>query len=511
MSHIRTLFDPRVAIYDGQRTAYPQRPPFHPPRRYPEYPFDQQEWDPENWVYEAVRQLFFLLGLDREHYGTPSWNPLGEIVHPGDRVILKPNLVISEHLQGQSGLESAVVHGAVVRPVIDYVWLALQGRGKITLLDSPIKETDFHAVLMRTGIGPTIDWLTRRYGLDIQVLDLRQLRVERDAAGLMVRQSRLPGDPAGYRVIDLGQRSMFAEVDHLADRFRSTAAVYENAVPEAHGQGRHLYSLPVCVLEADAVISLAKMKTHRKAGVTLSLKNVVGLTNEKRWLPHHRLGSPRDGGDEYPDGTRLDVRLKGWARELLKSRPWGRSAARMIGLPVLRCYERLVRPVLDRLVEQGPHGRIEEGDWFGNDTVWRMALDLNTVLFYADREGVLREEPQRRYLGLVDGIVGGMEEGPLMPTPRPSGVLAAGLNPVALDMVCARLMGFDWTKIPLIRKAAEREWLPLGRFTLADLTVQSNSERWRALLCSQDPGLAFVAPAGWRGHIEVDTADGAPR
>src|SRR4249920_3177530 len=122
-----SLFDPRVAVFDAGQCTYPDRPPFHPPQRYPEYPFGSDEIDAQNFVYESVRQLFCLLEMDKDHYGTRMWNPLGQIIKPGDNVVLKPNLVISEHPDGLVGVQASVVHGSVIRPFIDYVFIANQG------------------------------------------------------------------------------------------------------------------------------------------------------------------------------------------------------------------------------------------------------------------------------------------------------------------------------------------------------------------------------------------------
>ena len=89
-----------------------------------------------------------------------------------------------------------------------------------------------------------------------------------------------------------------------------------------------------------------------------------------------------------------------------------------------------------------------------------------------------------------------MEEGPLKPRPCDAGILAAGFNPVAVDTACARAMGFDVKRIPNIRRAAERTWLPLGPFSTADICISSNQERWQAILQSDDPR-ACVYPGGW--------------
>src|SRR5690606_12091736 len=104
---------------------------------------------------------------------------------------------------------------------------------------------------------------------------------------------------------------------------------------------------------------------------------------------------------------------------------------------------------------------IRSGNWHGNDTTWRMCLDLNRILLYADADGRWHETPARRFFSLVDGVIAGEGNGPLDPTPKPVGVIVAGFNPVAVDMTCARLMGFDYRKIPLLRRAIEEHALPL--------------------------------------------------
>lgn len=500
------MFDPRVAVQDTGRFDYPTKPPFHPPTSYPEYPFDSGEIDQDNYVYDAVRQLFVLLGLDAENYGTREWNPLGAIIKPGDNVVLKPNLVVSDHPDGMRGIQASVVHGSLIRTFIDYTYIANRGQGRISVADSPIKEVDFARVLELTGTGPMVAHLNDRHQLAIELVDFRDLQVTRNDDRVMVQGQRLAGDPLGYRVLDLGQRSMLTEIADHATRYRSTAAHYENAMVEAHNHRHNFYSIPNRILEANALISLAKLKTHRKAGVTLSLKNMVGITNEKRWLPHHRVGSPAQGGDLFADSTRADVKFKELAKDMLITHAWGRWGAQYVGMPLFKLYRAAAKPLLDRMLGKGGMALVEDGDWHGNDTVWRMVLDLNTLMFYSDRDGVLRDTPQRRYFSLIDGIIGGMEEGPLKPRPADAGLLVAGFNPVAVDTVCARSMGFDVARIPNIRRAAERDWLPLGQIAPADIQIISNRERWQMIFGADDPGLAFTPSAGWRGHLEINTA-----
>ena len=76
-----------VAVHHTPGDAqYPDRPPFHPPQAYPEYPFAPGELDRSNTVYDAVRGIFQLLQLDLANLDQDQWNPLGELIQPGDQV-----------------------------------------------------------------------------------------------------------------------------------------------------------------------------------------------------------------------------------------------------------------------------------------------------------------------------------------------------------------------------------------------------------------------------------------
>lgn len=487
-----------VAVWDAGVREYPQAGPFHPSERYPEYPFDAI--GPENRVYGAVRQTLRGLGLDAGRFGTPEWDPLGELVQPGNTVIVKPNFVVSEHPLGQAGIDAAVVHGSVLRPVIDYVWKALRGEGRLLVADSPIKEVDFDRIVELTGIASIREFYAGQ-SPSLELMDFRDLYVRRDEGGFMMEDQPLPGDPTGYTPVDLGELSLFHEVMPHLGRLRSTAVYYENVMGEFHNDRHHVYSVPNTLLNADAVISVAKMKTHRKGGVTLSLKNAVGITNEKRGLPHHRVGSPRQGGDAVADNARWDARLEDSFRDLMLSHASGRVGLRLLGRPLKAMARGMLRPAMERLSPD--QVAVVEGDWYGNDTVWRMALDLNQVLQYADRDGRLQNTPQRRYLSIVDGIVAGEGEGPLLPTPRPCGVLLAGGHPVVVDLVGTMLMGFDPEKVPMVREGFRRRWRLKPAVSPENVHVISNLDRGGGVLQSQEPLFQFEPCAGWRGHIEA--------
>jgi uncharacterized protein (DUF362 family) len=489
-----------VGVVDCERFDYPQRPPFHPPLAYPEYPYGNGHVDPDNFVYGAVRELFYELGLDREGFGTPRWNPLRDIIRPGQKVIIKPNLVISDHELGDLGLLASVAHGAVIRPLVDYALLANGGQGWITICDSPIKEVDFDRITEFNGLAGICRFF-RDVGATVRLLDIRDLQVTRDGKGVMIAKKALPGDPLGYTIVDLGSRSLLADVARYSRRFRSTAAVYENRMSETHTDTVNLYSIPNTILQADCVISVAKLKNHRKSGVTLSLKNIIGTTNEKRWLPHHRVGTPSEGGDMCPDAALPSRKFRGAVADTLVSHSYGMWGFKYV-LPLLRfVYRYGVRWWERRLFGTRERAEFGEGDWWGNDTIWRTVLDLNMIIRYADKRGALQDHRQRAYLSVIDGIVGGHREGPLHPVPRECGLIIGGLDPVATDVVCTHVMGFDPDRIKLLSES-HRAPFPVGTAVPELIHVRSNRDRWTRWRDPDFDHLAFEPSVGWKGYVE---------
>jgi hypothetical protein len=138
-----------------------------------------------------------------------------------------------------------------------------------------------------------------------------------------------------------------------------------------------------------------------------------------------------------------------------------------------------------------------EGGWHGNDTVWRMCLDLNKVLLYADRQGRLHDTPQRAVLHITDAIIAGEGDGPLRPEPVPMGMIIAAQNAAAHDWIAATLMGFDPARIPITRHAFDNMPRPLAQFAPAEIN---------AIMADGIAAMSFKSSAGWRGHIENNSA-----
>ena len=137
-----------------------------------------------------------------------------------------------------------------------------------------------------------------------------------------------------------------------------------------------------------------------------------------------------------------------------------------------------------------------------------MVVDLNRILLYADADGSVHDRPVRNLFNIVDSIIGGEGNGPLDPTPKPAGVVLAGVNPVAIDLVAAKLMGFDWQRVPMLFRAMADHRFPLASFAYEEITIRSHSSQFDGRLSEfGEVCLAFEPHFGWKGHVELPEED----
>ena len=412
-------------------------------------------------------------------------------IRPGDRVVLKPNWV-KEHDERHPGpgqWEHVVTHPAVIEAVTTWVADRLQGRGSIVICDAPQTDSSFARIRAYCGLDAMIERCRTRFaGVDLRLLDLRPEEWHA-VDGVTVSRTTLPGDPLGPTQVHLDEHSEFVGFHGCG---RLYGASFDMEETNTHHAGtRHEYMLCRTPMDADVFINLPKLKTHKKVGLTCALKNLVGINANKNWLPHHTEGTPDHGGDQFPANTakaRLEHSWMGAAKRWLKDRP----AVSRLFVPVKK---------LGRLVFGDTQKVVRSGNWHGNDTCWRMVLDLNKCLFYFDGAGHRRVHPPR-YLAVVDGIIGGEGNGPMAPDPRPCGVVIAGTHPVAVDCVAAELMGFNWERIRMLQRSFEVRGLPLASFGAQDIEVFSDRPAWSGRLADMTDTFNFRPHFGWTGAIE---------
>ena len=448
--------------------------PYAPDEAFPEFPALPVGSAP-NPVFALVRGVLRDLGLDAARFGTPQWDPLGDLVKPGGQIVVKPNWVMHKNW-GPGGMDCMITHPAVLRAVLEYVFLAQPSQ--VVLGDAPLQGCDFEKML-EYGNLPAVVAEFRSRGLPLAVKDFRRTILREEGELKMVGEELRP--ESEYVLVDLGADSLLEAISKDWKKFRVT--VYDPRKMWAHHRpGRHRFLIAKEILEADLVVNVPKLKAHKKAGITCCLKNLIGINGNKEYLPHHRKGAA-DGrvGDNYM--------RRHWLMSLLETvldwmnrhrgRPW-----------LYHQGERAVWHLLSRYRKNEPDAQFE-GSWYGNDTIWRTCLDLNRALLYSDSQGRMGDAPRREEISIADAIVAGQGEGPLDPEPLDTGAVFAARNPAVGDFLGAALLGFDPVKIPLVRHACD-------------------AMRWR--ICSTPPALPVFlppfpparAPKGWAGHVELE-------
>ena len=147
------------------------------------------------------------------------------------------------------------------------------------------------------------------------------------------------------------------------------------------------------------------------------------------------------------------------------------------------------------------------GGWHGNDTIWRTVDDLNRILFFYDpATSTMQSRRKCRYFAVVDGIIAMEGNGPLRGSPRPSGVVMGGDDPLALDVVAATLMGFDWRRIRMLKGIADsKHAAKYSAFAGDELAIDllSDNPEWNSMETLKQRHLNFRAPSGWRDFVEM--------
>lgn len=432
----------------------------------------------------TLRELFQAWGLDSKRFGLADWNPLGDFIKPGSKVVLKPNWVFHENKSGQ-GADCLLTHTSVIEAVLEYV--ALTHPFSVVVGDAPVQGCDFDA-LRRVCNLDNMERLFKTRGLNVSVVDFRRsLLVDGRLGKTRIDNLR---DLERFVLFDLKEKSLLEPLAAQADKFR-VAMYNSDLMQRTHAVGRHQYLIAREVMEADVVINLPKLKCHKKACITGALKNLVGINGSKEYLPHHRKGGSADGGDCYAGKSWL----KRGAEELLDAANRARSGgprsllARFAGI-LSRCAQIL-----------GADDNLE-GSWHGNDTIWRTCLDLQRILRFGRVDGTLQTSPQRQVISITDAIVAGEREGPMAPTPVSAGFMTGALNPAAAEWIHARLMGLAPERIPLVRQAFADSPYRLATFEPADLRVRMAGKEIKADEVRPPSGRSFAPPKGWEGHCE---------
>lgn len=478
---------PKIAVRWDHSITYPSnRHFFSPSERFPEYKFSHLA-PCVNPVYKAVRSCLADAELDQEHWQTPDWNPLGAYIRPGHRVFVLCNFV--QHNDRHHSPErfwAKCTHGSVLRAVLDYVLLALKGRGEVCFGNAPIQSCDWSKVLDETG-GAQVEEFYRGPGrgpLQVRSFDLRH-HVVRDGilGGLQVALHAEDGDCVE---VDLGKESQLEGLYDGVSEPQFRVLDYDSSrIRRCHVKGKHIYILHRRILESDVIVSVPKLKTHEKVGITGGIKGCVGAVAHKDCLAHHRFGPPSKNGDDYPDHLSFLAPISILHDVANGHGPaWLKTVAYLSNVFARKLVRRFTRSL--------------GGSWPGNDTCWRMALDLARIVQYTDQHRLLQSKVQRHHIMVTDGVIAGEGDGPLSAIPVKAGYVAFADHVAAGDVINAYAMGFDPAKIPLLREALRQipGWLSKASPTTWDLKLNGKTIK-SDQLCERVM-TAFAPPQQWR-------------
>ncbi|MEP6913644.1 MAG: DUF362 domain-containing protein [bacterium] len=434
-----------------------------------------------------------LMRLGRElEWADPDRGPLANVIPRGARVVVKPNFVNHAN-QGSGGILPLVTHQSLVHKSVE---AALQaGAGKVLVGDAPIQSCDFELLLKVMNLDSWSETLAKK---DQRFKGIHDFRRTKSVIhnGVRVAAENLQSED-NFVLFDLAAFSLLEAVTDEHESFRVTS--YDpSLMAKTHSRGRHQYLVSRHLMEADVVINLPKLKTHKKAGVTCALKNLIGINGNKEYLPHHRLGGTDAGGDCYPGGNPIKRALEfSFDRQNSTESLFAAKVWQTVGQQINRVLS-LTGDVLGI-----------EGSWHGNNTIWRTCLDLNRILLYGRADATMADEPQRRVIHIVDAVVAGQGDGPLSPQPLELSLIFAGQNAAAVDWVGSRLLGYDPNRIPIVREAfGEFKW-PLTRFTHNDLSLKGDlGEGGVELLESARVSADIIYPVGWADAVD-GSADSA--
>jgi len=405
-------------------------------------------------------------------------------------VVVKPNWVLESHMSKPEEWESVITHPNVVLAVVEVLADLMHGKGTICLCDAPLTFANFEQIVNRGQLKQRFETLRSQWpNLNLELLDLRR-EIWALKKGVITDRRPNVQDPRGYVKVNLKKDSLFYK---YSSEGRYYGADLDIKVVNARHSGEvQEYLLSKTAMMCDLFINLPKMKTHIKAGITNCLKNLVGINGDKNWLPHFTEGTPKFKGDEFAEDRLLNIiewKMKKFGKRLSLLFPvlgtWGLQKMRKAGLYIAGDNEKTVR----------------NGSWYGNDTLWRMVLDLNRALLYGNLDGTLRNASEpKHYLAIVDGIIGGQGNGPTSPDAVAPGVLIGGTNPAEVDAVITQLMGFDIQKIPVVKNAFEPHCFPIARCKLNEIFV--DDKRCGKKIALSDIAVAvkggFKPPFGWK-------------
>jgi uncharacterized protein (DUF362 family) len=388
------------------------------------------------------------------------------------KVLIKPNLVM--HNKKNDDEICLRTNDNFILAVLEII--LRKKPAKVVIGDAPIQGCYWNQVIKKPFLD-RIHKLGIEYNTPIEIRDFRRTTFDPKLNNPPKERKPL----SDYIIFDLGKDSTLEPVSNYTKKLFRVTDYSPNRLYDSHSPGVHRYCIVKELFESDVIISLPKVKTHQKTGLTNALKNLVGLNGDKEFLPHHRRGGTKTGGDCYP-GFHPLLSL---AEHVLDHA--NKTQGKWI-YPVL-CKAAII---LWKLSLPSKYQNLSAA-WYGNDTTWRMVLDINKIAIYGKADGTLSESPQRLVYSICDGIIAGQGDGPLNPDPLPLGIICSSNNTYLTDVIVSQLLRFNIEKIPLIKNAlTKQKW--------SNVSIVLNNRK-SSLLELKKISIKTIPPPGWVRYL----------
>jgi len=412
--------------------------------------------------YENLR--IYMFGIFER---TGVFNDIG----PKKKILLKPNWVY--HDKNETDEFCLTTHQNVVLAVLEFVLLL--NPISVIIGDSPLQSCNWE-LLLSNSFKLKISELQEINNIPINITDFRNEKWEQER--VLQKNCRHEND---YILFDLGADSMLEPLS-IQDKIFIVGDYDIKETIKNHKKGSHKYLVAREAIDSDVVINLPKLKTHQKAGVTNGLKNYIGAIGEKACLAHHSSNLCQSGGDCFPGNNFIRK---------------GAEYFNEISFKYKGEFTYYIFYYMAALIWQfAPKSNYASltGSWYGNDTVWRMVLDINKIISFGTLDGEISNTPQRKMITISDAIIGGQGEGPLKPMPYTMGMISISNNDMFLDFVMTELMGFDSRKIPLLKSFADTFDTSEYQLYFDGKIISAND--------LNNYSIKAIPPKGWIGKIE---------
>lgn len=415
-----------------------------------------------------------------------NYQTLKELILPGSKVVIKPNLVTDKNNNNKVGpteLDCLITNWNIIFTLLKR--LNEVPNLKIVIAECPMQWCDLNKIVTES-VKRTLTNIYKYSSVEFK--DLRAYKYIKNKNNKLKEIEKV--DKLESINVHLDDSSMFFLTNSKIDKLRIMDYPLEG-LKKYHTFKKHIYNFDSVYLECDYIISVPKLKTHMKAGMTGAMKNLVGTVSDKECIPHHTKGSKSSNGDCYEKfafDKALGEYLYDCAYQCLRKYP--------------QIYELLKGITNKGILKLRRSLNLNDnisGSWYGNITLPKSIIDINRAMIYGGLDGKLHKTPQRTLLTLMDCVLIGEENGPLAPSPKSMNTIIFSDSCMLADKVAATLLGFSIDKIHYLNKSFIK-----GDFSLESgiASIIYNYIELEDIKTLENYAIKVKPPKYWVGHIE---------